>query len=63
MNVVPQLLVPQMMDHRVNPTVYVVVLSEPVNSPLSVSPIARKWEATRGIAKCLTLRENEPSIS
>ena len=36
MNVGPLALMMQMMDQRINSAVYVVVLSEPVNFPLSV---------------------------
>ena len=38
MNVVPLALMTQMMDQRINSTVYVVVLSEPMNLSLNVSP-------------------------
>ena len=47
MNVEPQAQMVHTMDQRINSTVYVVVLSEATNFPLSVSPSKEMGERTR----------------
>ena len=48
MNVVLLVLMTQMMDQRINSAVYIKVLSEPMNFPLSVSPSKKMEDRIRG---------------
>ena len=47
MNVVPLALMTSVMGHRINSVVFVVVLSEPVNFQLNVSPSKEMEDHTR----------------